>query len=55
MVFDEKYIFYTPQCRYDKLRKEFDSKYLNPEAWDYDFDTKEMVQTPITISLNFWS
>ena len=44
MVFDEMDIFDTPQRRYDMLRKEFDKKYLNPEAWDYDFDTKEMVQ-----------
>ena len=44
MTFDENYIFDTPQRRYDKLRKEFDRKYLNPKVWNYDFDTKEMVQ-----------
>ena len=37
-------IFDTPQLRYDKLRKEFDRKYLNPKAWNYAFNTKEFVQ-----------
>ena len=44
MVFDEINIFDTPQRRYDVLRKEFFRKYLNPKAWDHDFDTKEMVK-----------
>ena len=44
MAFEENDIFDTPQRKYDKLRKEFYRKYLNPKAWDHDFDTKEMVQ-----------
>ena len=44
MAFDENDIFDTPQLRYDKFRKEFYRKYLNPNAWDYQFDTKEFVQ-----------
>ena len=37
-------IFDTPELRYGKLRREFDKKYLNPKAWDHEFDTKEIVQ-----------
>ena len=37
-------IFDTPQLRYEKLRKEFDKKYLNPKAWNHEDDTKEIVQ-----------
>ena len=37
-------IFDTPQLRYDKFRKEYDRKYLNPKAWDYEFDSKELIQ-----------
>ena len=37
-------IFDTPQLRYDKLRKEFGSKYLERKAWNYEFGTKEIVQ-----------
>ena len=44
MAFEENDIFDTPQLRYDKFRKEFYRKYLNPSAWDYQFDTKEIVQ-----------
>ena len=44
MAFEENDIFDTPQRKYDKLRKEFYRKYLNPKAWDHDFDTKEIVQ-----------
>ena len=38
-------IFDTPQLKYDKFRKEFYRKYLNPNAWDYQFDTKEIVKS----------
>ena len=44
MVFDKKDIFDTPQLRYDKFRKKYDKKYLNPKAWDYEFDSKELIQ-----------
>ena len=44
MNFNANNIFDTPQLRYVKLRKEFDKKYLNPKAWDHEFDTKERVQ-----------
>ena len=41
---DKMDIFDTPQLRYDKFRKEYDRKYLNPKAWDYEFNSKELVQ-----------
>ena len=44
MIFDKKNTFDTPRLRYDKLRREFNRKYLNPKAWNYEFDTKEYVQ-----------
>ena len=44
MNFNANNIFDTPQLRYVKLRKEFDKKYLNPKAWDHEYDTKESVQ-----------
>ena len=37
-------IFDTPQLRYDRLRKEFDRKYLKQKAWNYESDTKEIVK-----------
>ena len=37
-------IYDTPQLRYDKLRKEFGSKYLERKAWNYEFGSKEIVQ-----------
>ena len=37
-------IFDTPRLRYDKLRKEFNRKYLDPKAWDYENDSREIVQ-----------
>ena len=43
-MYDKVDIFDTPQLRYDKFRKKFDRKYLNPKAWDYEFDSKEIVQ-----------
>ena len=44
MLFDKKNIFDTPRLRYNKLRKDFDRKYLNPKAWSYRCDSKELVQ-----------
>ena len=44
MVFDTKNIFDTPRIKYYKLKEEFESKYLDPKAWDYEFDTKEIIQ-----------
>ena len=44
MFFDDDNIFDTPRLRYNKLRKEFYRKYLNPKAWSYRCDTKELAQ-----------
>ena len=44
MKSDGNDIFDTPRLRYYKLRKEFYRKYLNPKAWDHEFDSKEIVQ-----------
>ena len=44
MKSDGNDMFDTPRLRYYKLRKEFDKKYLNPKAWDHEFDTREIVQ-----------
>ena len=41
---DKVNIFDTPQLRYDKFRKEYDRKYLNPKAWNFEYDTKEGIQ-----------
>ena len=41
MVYDDNN---NPQRRYVKLRKEFDKKYLNLEALDYEFDNEEIAK-----------
>ena len=44
MVYDDNDILDNPQRRYVKLRKEFDKKYLNLEALDYEFDNEEIAK-----------
>ena len=44
MFFDQKDIFDTPWLRYYQLKENFDSKYLNPKASNYEHNTKEIVQ-----------
>ena len=41
MVYDDNN---NPRRRYVKLRKEFDKKYLNLEALDYEFDNEEIAK-----------
>ena len=44
MFFDQQNIFNTPRLRYYELIEGFKRKYLNPKAWDYECDSKEIVQ-----------
>ena len=44
MFFDKENIFDTPRLRYYQLKEEFEGKYLNPKAWDFECDTKEIIQ-----------
>ena len=44
MFFDKENIFDTPRLRYYQLKEEFEGKYLNPKAWDFECDSKEIIQ-----------
>ena len=44
MIFGQNDIFDTPRFRYNQLKEKFERKYLNPKAWDYQCDTKEIIK-----------
>ena len=44
MILDKNDIFDTPRLRYYKLKREFQEKYLNPQAWSHGYGSREDIQ-----------
>ena len=44
MTLDKNDIFDTPRLRYYKLKREFQEKYLNPQAWSHGYGSREDIQ-----------